>query len=425
MFLPKSLAVLECKSATHKVFSNHEELLRELLICSKQLFSGYLTLAVPGNQTQVWNLYFLNGKLVGSQNGVHPVRCWYRQIARYCPQLSPEFLPQLVNSSPLWDYSFLTQQVQQGQLSQSQMMAVVRGNLIEILFDFIQTYQSSDRALGLQLTYHDFCQRVATLPTVLVQPAHVLRQAMQIWNAWNRVGLGKYSPNLAPVIQNVEALRQQTSSFVFENLTQLIDGNHTLYDLAIKRKQHVLLLTRSIMPYVTQGIMGLTAVPDIVLPSRLVQTNQAQPILHEPIRPLIAYLEDSQFDNKAMEQILRQAGYRFTSIDDPVQALPWLLEQKPDLIFLDVLMPVLSGHEVCILIRQISTFKNTPIIILSSRDGIFERTRAKIVGASDFLAKPITSEKVLAILQNYLPIPSLLSLRMQLTSQNVYAKTQA
>jgi chemotaxis family two-component system response regulator PixG len=107
-----------------------------------------------------------------------------------------------------------------------------------------------------------------------------------------------------------------------------------------------------------------------------------------------------------MSQILTQAGYRCINVQDPVKALPILLEHKPGLIFLDLVMPVANGYEICGQIRRVSVFKDTPVIILTSNDGIVDRVRAKMVGSSGFLAKPIERSKVLAILQRYLPTPT-------------------
>ena len=92
-----------------------------------------------------------------------------------------------------------------------------------------------------------------------------------------------------------------------------------------------------------------------------------------------------------------------------MQALPLLLQHKPDAIFLDLVMPVANGYEICAQIRRISLFKNTPVIILTGNDGIVDRVRAKIVGATDFLPKPILAQKVLAALLKHLnhssPVP--------------------
>jgi two-component system, chemotaxis family, response regulator PixG len=133
--------------------------------------------------------------------------------------------------------------------------------------------------------------------------------------------------------------------------------------------------------------------------------NQKQPV--NPERqfnsPLVACIDDSRIDSLAMHKILTEAGYRCLNIHDPVQALPMLLENKPDLIFLDLVMPIANGYEVCAQIRRVSTLKDTPVIILTSNDGIVDRVRAKMVGSSGFLAKPINSEKVLNMLRMHLP----------------------
>lgn len=120
---------------------------------------------------------------------------------------------------------------------------------------------------------------------------------------------------------------------------------------------------------------------------------------------LIAYIDDSQSDTQKMSYVLSQAGYEFISVQEPIAALPMLLEHKPSLIFLDLVMPIANGYEICTQIRRVSLLKNTPVIILTSNDGIVDRVRARMAGSSGFLAKPITSEKVLKILKKYLPYP--------------------
>jgi chemotaxis family two-component system response regulator PixG len=132
---------------------------------------------------------------------------------------------------------------------------------------------------------------------------------------------------------------------------------------------------------------------------------------------LIAHIDDSHSDSLKMGNILAQAGYRFINVQDPVTALPMLLEYKPSLIFLDLVMPIANGYEICTQIRRVSAFKNTPVIILTGNDGIVDRVRAKMVGSSGFLAKPITAEKVLKILQKHLPTPKPVQLESLQTVQ--------
>jgi len=94
-----------------------------------------------------------------------------------------------------------------------------------------------------------------------------------------------------------------------------------------------------------------------------------------------------------------------------------LLEQRLSLIFLDLVMPIANGYEICAQIRRTSIFKDMPVIIVTGNDGIVDRVRAKIVRSTDFLAKPIDTNKVLTILQKYISIPNPIKVRYR-NSQN-------
>lgn len=119
-------------------------------------------------------------------------------------------------------------------------------------------------------------------------------------------------------------------------------------------------------------------------------------------KALVVYIEDSQVDSQAMARIVQEVGHGYANIVDSLHALPQLLELKPQLIFLDLVMPVVNGYELCAQIRRISAFKATPIIIVTNNDGIADRVRARIVGASGFLGKPIKKQRVTKVIQRYL-----------------------
>jgi chemotaxis family two-component system response regulator PixG len=79
-----------------------------------------------------------------------------------------------------------------------------------------------------------------------------------------------------------------------------------------------------------------------------------------------------------------------------------MLARKPDVIFLDLVMPNTNGYEICAQLRKLSFFRNTPILILTGNDGIVDRVRAKLVGASDFLNKPVDAGIVLSVIRKHL-----------------------
>ncbi len=388
------------------------DLARRIQVCRQNKFTGKLDLELKETNSLQWSLYFCLGALIWGSSNVHPIRRCYRQMSQYCPQLPIHSIrPQY------WDYYDLAQLVQQQRIQREQMAAVVETSIREVLFDIHQQGEKLPPRSGFQLTSQSISQKTIDLlidsSLVLVRAEEVWQQAKQDWDAWQQAGLTKCSPNQAPMLWNAEELQQQTSLLAYYNLAAMADGKQTLRDLAVKLKQNLALLTQSLMPSIRQGLIRLIDVADLNTSFEPVMVPKPQPspaiTSIKPIQPqrkspLVAYIDDSPNDSRMMSHILTQASYQFINIQDPVTALPTLLEHKPDLIFLDLVMPVANGYEICAQIRRVSIFKDTPVIILTSNDGIVDRVRAKMVGSSGFLAKPIDSGKVLAVLQKHLGV---------------------
>ncbi|WP_228015519.1 response regulator [Leptolyngbya ectocarpi] len=140
------------------------------------------------------------------------------------------------------------------------------------------------------------------------------------------------------------------------------------------------------------------------VPSPISSNNSKPEPLSKSVsaKPLVIYIEDHQADSLAMAKIVQNKGYSYANIVNPLEALPKLLELKPKLIFLDLVMPLVNGYELCAQIRRMSVFKTIPIIIVTNNDGIADRVRAKVVGASGFLGKPIRPKRVGKVLAKYL-----------------------
>lgn len=107
---------------------------------------------------------------------------------------------------------------------------------------------------------------------------------------------------------------------------------------------------------------------------------------------------------QTLEQVVTRAGYRFLGITDALRAIPQLLARKPALVLLDLRMPVTNGYEICSQLRKLSAFRDIPIVILTGNDGIIDRARAKLVGATDFLNKSISQEQLIEVLQKYVSL---------------------
>jgi two-component system, chemotaxis family, response regulator PixG len=117
----------------------------------------------------------------------------------------------------------------------------------------------------------------------------------------------------------------------------------------------------------------------------------------------IACIDDSPLMGRFLKEVLPPAGYRLLYVEDPIQGIGLLAKYKPDLILLDLVMPDTDGYNVCNFLRNSSTFRKTPIIMLTSWDNTINRFRAKLAGINDFLAKPFEAEQLLELIKKYLP----------------------
>ena len=115
----------------------------------------------------------------------------------------------------------------------------------------------------------------------------------------------------------------------------------------------------------------------------------------------VMVVDDSKTIRRTAETLLAKAGCVVDSAVDGFDALGRVSAFDPDLIFIDVLMPRLDGYQTCALIKNNPRFRAIPIIMLSSKDSIFDKARGRIVGASDYLTKPFTSEELMAALHQY------------------------
>jgi twitching motility two-component system response regulator PilG len=121
----------------------------------------------------------------------------------------------------------------------------------------------------------------------------------------------------------------------------------------------------------------------------------------------IMVIDDSSTIRRSAEIFLGQAGYHVVLADDGFDALAKMNDHKPALIFCDILMPRLDGYQTCALIKKSVKFHSTPVIMLSSKDGLFDRARGTMVGSSAYLTKPFTKDSLLKTVREYTAAPAL------------------
>ena len=121
----------------------------------------------------------------------------------------------------------------------------------------------------------------------------------------------------------------------------------------------------------------------------------------------VLVIDDSNTIRRSAEAYLRQAGFNVVLAEDGFDALSKISDHHPQVIFVDIMMPRLDGYQTCALIKQNPTFKTTPVIMLSSKDGIFDRARGKLAGSEQYLTKPFTKEaRVEAVHRHAARVPS-------------------
>ena len=109
----------------------------------------------------------------------------------------------------------------------------------------------------------------------------------------------------------------------------------------------------------------------------------------------VMVIDDSNTIRKSAEIFLVQAGYQVLLAEDGFDALAKIADHQPDVIFCDILMPRLDGYQTCALIKKNARLSSTPVIMLSSKDGLFDRARGRMVGSDEYLTKPFTKDSLL------------------------------
>ena len=115
----------------------------------------------------------------------------------------------------------------------------------------------------------------------------------------------------------------------------------------------------------------------------------------------VIVIDDSKTIRRTAETLLKKAGCEVVTATDGFESLAKVAEYHPDVIFVDIMMPRLDGYQTCALIKNNPTFKKIPVIMLSSKDGLFERARGRIVGAEHYMTKPFTREELLNTIKAY------------------------
>ena len=370
------------------------QMLEQILQLAQQRFTGSVDFS---SSVHSWTLFYCVGRFAWASNSYGANRQFCRLLQLHADiQPSSLDLNGIALADPALYHIFLALSRRKPGLTPEKSMALIDAIVGETLFDLVQA--SQQYPLKIQVTTDGGIEKSSVLMAALVRPEQSVNNVTQAWKEWYNSGLGAIDPDQAPRIQYPDQLKQKVSPSTYNTLQKVVDGQRTLREIGVLMKQKLKPLTASLLPYLQQGLMTMNPVVDLAFPFLQEQAKAASNT------PLVACIDDSPQICQIMKVILEREGYQFVAIRDSLRAVSILLNQKPALIFLDLVMPVANGYEVCAQIRRVSALKKTPVVILTGNDGVVDRIRANMVGATDFLSKPIDDKKVIKLLQQYCPI---------------------
>ncbi|NET43430.1 response regulator [Okeania sp. SIO2B3] len=371
------------------------KLAQEIDILSQRMATGNLLLNSHAKQGK---LYIFYGRLLYTTGNLHRVRRWQRAIGWHCPEWNP-VISQLSDQEKPWEYLLLYDGIARNQITLSQAKKVIRTVTLEILFSLSlyadltpqwepRSDSKSELSLGLALCYREL--------------EEIFSKVTKMQNLWKRAGFDSLNPNLVPV------MKKPITPEALSGWGKYLQGDLTLWDIAYQLRKSVLAVTKTLLPLVKKGLLQLKTVPDLptsAIKSSLTTANDRNNVdkTTSKKQSLIACIDDSPIVAETLKKIVQPAGYRFISIQDPIRGFVKIAEYKPDLIFLDLEMPHANGYTVYQFLRKAPAFEKIPVIIFTSRNNLIDRSRAKLIGAADFLSKPPKPEEALKMIQKHLP----------------------
>lgn len=391
-------------------FQNPLQVLNEK---SQKGWSGCIEIEEPKDASVSWHVYLLEGKIqyinstIGQQIRLNYL--WQRfKLGSKCPQLEDKEVS---------EYIYLCEALSSKQLSDADLKKILfrftREGLVNVLsieqanIQLIPTRRIKKAIVSFSLT-----QLGAKLETQIKHWQEIRKyidspfgrlyldqkNALKFYKVWKP----QYTTPELETIAKIHKLSSFVSLFV---------AKRCLYEIALKANVDTCLITKILKQSIVENLIDLLPFRELSseelqqkqqLHNNLLATNKVKSSSNSPIEvkassSLIVCIDDSKTVQKQVRMTLEAGGYKVLSITDPTSALKKLSQHQPAVIYLDINMPELNGYDLCTLLRKSQKFKEIPIVMLTGRDGMIDRVRAKIVGATDYLTKPCDPNKLISL----------------------------
>ncbi len=389
------------KSPNKVVNSQPLVLLRDL--CAQQA-SGQL---VVMHNSIYWFIDLEHGKITYSTNSLEPLERLYNHLRRKGISLGDEIRTQLSRSfnknapstKPL-DGAVLAWLSRQQKMTFLQMTQIVE-DITKEVFESLSWLEHGTCSFISSEKLSEKASSVCKFDLSAID--EYARQRLAVWQA---LEIDLWSPYQRLYYFNQGANQQENLPELPDSFRTLLRGQ-SLRQVAIIINRNELDLARSLVPYVRGQIIHLREPqsPFNQLPKAPKLAPLAVEFIAEEIAAYtITCVDDSPTITNEISRFLGNSKYKVTAINDPVKALMQIIRIKPDLILLDVGMPMIDGYELCRLLRKNPSFKRTPIVMVTGHTGFFDRARASLVGSSDYLTKPFTKESLLKMVNHHLAV---------------------
>lgn len=334
-------------------------------IVSKKI-TGKLTISDPNDESIFWRVYVGNGQInfatsaMGQQERLEYFLQWYYPELEFNSRESREFKS---------DYQQICQYWQSGKLFVQQVRKLL----------FWLTQDALIQLLALPKGIVQFEKTVGLDPILLSVSLKELVLPMRgVIGQWQKLQPEIRSPFQRVVIKNLKEipklLWEKVKDLEFlKALCQVLSHHPSLYEAAKNLKTDILGLAALLQPLVRAGAIEIHP--------------YYSPKSQE--KPIIACIDDSKTVQRNVKMVLEASGYRVLTITEPAKALSTIARYQPALVLMDINMPEINGYELSRMLRQSKQFHSLPIVMLTGRDGLIDKMRAQLVGANDYITKPV------------------------------------
>ena len=361
--------------AVEKVFNDENSQVsipfRELQNLLTNKSSGRLIIDDPNDESVQWRVYLGDGKVHFATSSMGQRERLSYLLGRYFSQHQFSIPTELPS-----DYQYLCRIWQAGQLSVQE----VRKILAQL------TQEALIQCLALPRAIIEFENTVGLDPLLLsIDLKKLIVPARKQIRSWVQLRSQISSPFQRPSICdlnniNNQELIHQKEYHIVEQFRDFFNDNLCLYEIASLASMSTLELALVLNPLIKGEIIK-------TIPYKKLAKKQDE-------RPLIACIDDSNAIQRIVKMTLEAGGFKVISIVEPAKAMTTFVRNKPDLILMDINMPEIDGYKLSYMLRQSNLLKDIPIIMLTGRNGVLDKVKAKMVGAVSYISKPFNPQEL-------------------------------